>query len=142
MKTLVSEVESLGADEVVPLRNVTGPILAKVIDFCKHQLPEGTAKTSPDFLKGEDEGDVDADDDEGEFDVDSNKPKDKKLDKMSEFEAEFVNVEQPVLFDIMLVSGAPPCPEPPQVQWLSDHSSTWRVGAACMTAPKKLLLWR
>jgi len=103
VKQMVKEVESETADHVIPLANVTGPTLAKVLEYCKHRVQEDAQK-SPDFADDAAEG---ADDDEAddEFDIDNEKSKEKKVDKLSAFEQDFVSVDQTVLFDLMLVSA-------------------------------------
>lgn len=73
-QTIKHMIEDDCADSVIPLPNVTSKILAKVIEYCKKHVE--TPKT--DDRSAEDE--------------------------LKTWDAEFVKVEQPVLFDLILVS--------------------------------------
>lgn len=106
VEQMVSEVESQAAGDVIPLTNVSSTILAKVIEYCKHQLQE-TPRTS-DFLEAEADDAADEDAEEEDFDIDGDSSRKKKANKLTPFEQEFISVEQPVLFDLMLVSGSFP----------------------------------
>lgn len=65
-----------GTDEVIPLPNVPGKILAKVIEYCRFHV-EANKKTD-------------------------DKPKTE--DDVKQFDTEFVKVDQATLFDLILVS--------------------------------------
>ena len=73
------------ADNVVPLPNVTGPILAKVIQYCKKHAEAG------------DTNDGDA------------KPADESL---TNWDADFINVDQVTLVDLILVNLSLPLQKP------------------------------
>lgn len=82
MSTLIKNmVEDSGADEAIPLPNVKSAILSKVIEYCKHHKdnpPEEIAKP----LKSANLAEV-----------------------VSEWDNEFVNVEQDVLFELILAAN-------------------------------------
>ena len=74
-QTIKPMIEDDCADSVIPLPNVTSKILAKVIEYCKKH-------------------------------VDSPKTEDRSAeDELKIWDAEFVKVDQPVLFDLILVSS-------------------------------------
>ncbi|XP_047087471.1 SKP1-like protein 1 [Lolium rigidum] len=83
-QTIKHMIEDDCASNVIPLLNVTGSILAKVIEYCtKHVAAEGPV--GPD-------GDLD--------------PASKDaVDGLKKFDADFVNVEQTVLFDLILAAN-------------------------------------
>jgi hypothetical protein len=68
-----------GTDEVIPLPNVNGKILAKVIEYCAYHVEAAT--------KGPDD-----------------KPK-KSEDEVKSWDTDFVKVDQATLFDLILVGG-------------------------------------
>ena len=72
-QTIKHMVEDVSSDNAIPLPNVTGAVLAKVIEYCnKHvDTPKSDARAAEDDLKA--------------------------------FDAEFVKVEQSTLFDLILV---------------------------------------
>ncbi|KAH7848842.1 hypothetical protein Vadar_008940 [Vaccinium darrowii] len=74
-QTIKHMIEDDCADSVIPLPNVTSKILAKVIEYCKKHVE--TPKT--DDRSAEDE--------------------------LKTWDAEFVKVEQPVLFDLILAAN-------------------------------------
>jgi S-phase kinase-associated protein 1 len=90
-QTIKHMIEDDCASNVIPLLNVTGSILAKVIEYCtKHVAAEGPV--GPD-------GDADP------------ASKDDAAD-LKKFDAAFVDVEQTVLFDLILVRLPLPSPAP------------------------------
>jgi S-phase kinase-associated protein 1 len=81
-QTIKHMIEDDCASNVIPLLNVSGSILARVIEYCtKHAAAEGPA--GPD-------GDLDP-------------PSKDAADGLKKFDAEFVNVDQTILFDLILV---------------------------------------
>ncbi|KAE9450291.1 hypothetical protein C3L33_17806, partial [Rhododendron williamsianum] len=72
-QTIKHMIEDDCADSVIPLPNVTSKILAKVIEYCKKHVE--TPKTEDRSAE----------------------------DELKTWDAEFVKVEQPVLFDLILV---------------------------------------
>jgi S-phase kinase-associated protein 1 len=77
-QTVKNLVEDAGTEDVVPLPNVSGRILAKVIEYCRFHV----------------EADKKVDD----------KPS-KSEDDQKQWDTEFVKVDQATLFDLILVSG-------------------------------------
>ncbi|PSS00455.1 SKP1-like protein [Actinidia chinensis var. chinensis] len=74
-QTIKHMIEDDCADSVIPLPNVTSKILAKVIEYCKKH-------------------------------VDSPKTEDRSAeDELKTWDAEFVKVDQPVLFDLILAAN-------------------------------------
>ncbi|KAM5550087.1 SKP1-like protein 1A [Rosa sericea] len=81
--TIKHMVEDVGAENAIPLHNVTGVILGKVIEYCRKHVEEGK----------------DSDKDRaGDF----VKPADSPL---KAWDADFVKVDQSVLFDIILAAN-------------------------------------
>ena len=68
-------------DSPIPLGNVSAPILKKVIEYCKHYHETSVAGT------GEDKKD------------------EKRSDDISAWERDFCNVDQPVLFELILAAN-------------------------------------
>ena len=80
VKNMVEDVDQSSANEPIPLPNVSGRILAKVIEYCKYHsdakkgsTPERTAPTE---------------------------------DDIKAWDQEFVKVDQATLFDLILVSSS------------------------------------
>ncbi|KAF7129298.1 hypothetical protein RHSIM_Rhsim10G0207900 [Rhododendron simsii] len=74
-QTIKHMIEDDCADSVIPLPNVTSKILAKVIEYCKKHVE--TPKTEDRSAE----------------------------DELKTWDAEFVKVEQPVLFDLILAAN-------------------------------------
>jgi len=71
--------DSPGTDDLIPLPNVNGKILSKIIEFCKFHYDAN--KTGPDGKKTKSE------------------------DEIKSFDANFVQVPQPELFDLILAAN-------------------------------------
>jgi S-phase kinase-associated protein 1 len=67
-----------GTEDIIPLPNVPGKILAKVIEYCKFHV-EANKKVDDKPAKSEDD--------------------------IKQWDTEFVKVDQATLFDLILVSG-------------------------------------
>ncbi|KAK4481398.1 hypothetical protein RD792_012300 [Penstemon davidsonii] len=77
-QTIKHLIEDECADNVIPLPNVTGKILAKVIEYCKRHVDAAAAS----------------------------KAEDNKLDDdLKAFDADFVKVDQATLFDLILAAN-------------------------------------
>jgi S-phase kinase-associated protein 1 len=72
-------IEDTGGEEVIPLPNVTGKILARVIEYCKYHVEASK--------KG-----------------DGDKPA-KTEEEVKNWDAEFVKVDQGMLFDLILAAN-------------------------------------
>jgi hypothetical protein len=72
-----------GTEDIIPLPNVPGKILAKVIEYCKFHV-EANKKVDDKPAKSEDD--------------------------IKQWDTEFVKVDQATLFDLILVSSVPPSP--------------------------------
>eukprot|EP00197_Chlamydomonas_leiostraca_P004659 CAMPEP_0202865894 /NCGR_PEP_ID=MMETSP1391-20130828/6644_1 /ASSEMBLY_ACC=CAM_ASM_000867 /TAXON_ID=1034604 /ORGANISM="Chlamydomonas leiostraca, Strain SAG 11-49" /LENGTH=155 /DNA_ID=CAMNT_0049545783 /DNA_START=83 /DNA_END=550 /DNA_ORIENTATION=+ len=77
-QTVKNLIEDSGADELIPLPNVSGKILARVIEYCKFHV-EATKKVDDKPTKSEDE--------------------------VKTWDAEFVKVDQSTLFDLILAAN-------------------------------------
>ncbi|KAK9677537.1 hypothetical protein RND81_11G150100 [Saponaria officinalis] len=87
-QTIKHMIEDDCADSVIPLPNVTGKILAKVIEYCKKHVESSEKKGSSDTTTagfGSGGGVVD--------------------DELKTWDAEFVNVDQNTLFDLILAAN-------------------------------------
>ncbi|KAK9941582.1 hypothetical protein M0R45_007284 [Rubus argutus] len=82
-QTIKHMVEDVGTDAAIPVPNVTGSILGKVIEYCSKHVEEGK-------------------DSEKERMADFIKPGESPL---KAWDADFVKVEQNVLFDIILAAN-------------------------------------
>ncbi|XP_062024207.1 SKP1-like protein 1A [Rosa rugosa] len=78
-QTIKHMVEDGCADNAIPLPNVTGAILAKVIEYCKRHVEDKESKNE-----------------------DNKNGKEESLEK---FDAEFVKVDQNVRFDLILAAN-------------------------------------
>lgn len=76
--TVKNMIEDTGTDEVVPLPNVPGKILAKVIEYCKYHV-EANKKVDDKPVKSEDD--------------------------IKQWDTEFVRVDQSTLFDLILAAN-------------------------------------
>lgn len=76
--TVKNMIEDTGTDEMIPLPNVPGKILSKVIEYCKFHVEAGKQ-------------------------VD-NKPS-KTEDEVKQWDTEFVKVDQATLFDLILAAN-------------------------------------
>ena len=84
-QTLAHMVEDDCTDNGIPLPNVTGKILAKVIEYCKKHVDAAAAKT--------------------EATADGGAPSDEDL---KAWDAEFMNIDQATLFELILVRFVSP----------------------------------
>lgn len=82
--------EDLGENEdhVIPLPNVTGPILQKVIEWCAHHrsdppAPDSSASQSDDFMRQQQ----------------------RLTEDIDEWDTEFVKVDQGTLFELILAAN-------------------------------------
>lgn len=81
-QTIKHMIEDDCADNVIPLPNVTGKILSKVIEYCKRHVDAAASTTkADDKLASAAASDED----------------------LKAFDADFVNVDQATLFDLILV---------------------------------------
>ncbi|KAF5827896.1 E3 ubiquitin ligase [Dunaliella salina] len=78
-ETVKNLIEDSGAEDVIPLPNVSGKILAKVIEYCKYHVDAN--KKGPDGKPAKSEEDV------------------------KHWDAEFVKVDQSTLFDLILAAN-------------------------------------
>jgi S-phase kinase-associated protein 1 len=76
--TIKNMIEDTGVEETVPLPNVNGKVLAKIIEYCKYHV-EANKKTD-------------------------DKPAKSEEDKRT-WDAEFVKVDQATLFDLILAAN-------------------------------------
>lgn len=83
-QTIKHMIEDDCADNTIPLPNVTGKILSKVIEYCKRHVDAAASATA---VKADDK-------------VVSNAVADEDL---KAFDADFVKVDQATLFDLILV---------------------------------------
>lgn len=77
-QTVKNLIEETGADELIPLPNVSGKILARVIEYCKFHV-EANKKQDDKPAKSEDE--------------------------VKTWDADFVKVDQSTLFDLILAAN-------------------------------------
>eukprot|EP00197_Chlamydomonas_leiostraca_P014708 CAMPEP_0202867936 /NCGR_PEP_ID=MMETSP1391-20130828/9767_1 /ASSEMBLY_ACC=CAM_ASM_000867 /TAXON_ID=1034604 /ORGANISM="Chlamydomonas leiostraca, Strain SAG 11-49" /LENGTH=157 /DNA_ID=CAMNT_0049548025 /DNA_START=47 /DNA_END=520 /DNA_ORIENTATION=+ len=77
-QTVKNLIEDSGADELIPLPNVSGKILARVIEYCKYHV-EAAKKVDDKPAKSEDD--------------------------VKTWDAEFVKVDQSTLFDLILAAN-------------------------------------
>ncbi|CAN0879432.1 SKP1-like protein 4 [Linum grandiflorum] len=79
-ETIKNLIEDIGTDEAIPLQNVTGPILGKVIEYCRKHAEAAAAKAvSQDPVAIEDD--------------------------LKQWDKEFVKVEHDPLFDLILAAN-------------------------------------
>eukprot|EP01088_Endostelium_zonatum_P008289 TRINITY_DN20_c0_g1_i2.p1 TRINITY_DN20_c0_g1~~TRINITY_DN20_c0_g1_i2.p1 ORF type:complete len:164 (+),score=40.09 TRINITY_DN20_c0_g1_i2:43-534(+) len=80
VKHMMDDIESSSEDIPIPLPNVTGKILSKVIEYCKyhHEHPEAPADEKKD---------------------------EKRTDDISPWDKEFCDVDQPTLFELILAAN-------------------------------------
>ena len=78
--TLKDLIDDAGVENAVPLPNVTGKILSKVVDYCKYHTEHPTAQ-------GEDKKD------------------EKRTDDIIPWDLEFCKVDQPTLFELILAAN-------------------------------------
>ncbi|XP_062023028.1 SKP1-like protein 1A [Rosa rugosa] len=78
-QTIKHMVEDGCADNAIPLPNVTGVILAKVIEYCKRHVEDKESKNEDN--------------------------KNDKEESLKKFDAEFVKVDRNVLFDLILAAN-------------------------------------
>jgi S-phase kinase-associated protein 1 len=71
--------EGVGTENAIPLPNVTGKILSKVIDYCKYHLEHPTTTSEE-------------------------KKDDKRTDDIIPWDLEFCKVDQATLFELILVT--------------------------------------
>ncbi|PRQ21910.1 putative S-phase kinase-associated protein [Rosa chinensis] len=78
-QTIKHMVEDGCADNAIPLPNVTGAILAKVIEYCKRHVEDKESKNEDN--------------------------KNDQEESLKKFDADFVDVDQGVLFDLILAAN-------------------------------------
>uniref|UniRef100_A0A7C8ZBF3 SKP1-like protein n=1 Tax=Opuntia streptacantha TaxID=393608 RepID=A0A7C8ZBF3_OPUST len=78
-QTIKHMIEDDCADNAIPLPNVTGKILSKVIEYCKKHVDAAAAKSSDERSSSDDE--------------------------LKAWDAEFVKVDQNTLFDLILAAN-------------------------------------
>ncbi|XP_010690359.2 SKP1-like protein 1B [Beta vulgaris subsp. vulgaris] len=83
-QTIKHMIEDDCADNAIPLPNVTGKILSKVIEYCKKHVESAAAKSSTEDRSS------------------SNSTADEEL---KSWDAEFVKVDQNTLFDLILAAN-------------------------------------
>ncbi|KAL2937079.1 SKP1-like protein 4 [Bienertia sinuspersici] len=83
-QTIKHMIEDDCADSAIPLPNVTGKILAKVIEYCKKHVEAAAAKSSSEDRSS------------------SNSAAD---DELKNWDSEFVKVDQNTLFDLILAAN-------------------------------------
>ena len=81
IKNLIDDIEEVDEDSAIPVPNVSGTILAKVIEYCEHQHKENPTPVVED--KGEE----------------------KRTDDISPWDAEFCKVDQSTLFELILAAN-------------------------------------
>lgn len=81
-QTIKHMIEDDCADNVIPLPNVTGKILSKVIEYCKRHVEAAASATKADDKLASAVSD----------------------EELKAFDADFVKVDQATLFDLILVS--------------------------------------
>merc|ERR1712065_96600 len=74
-ETIKNLIEDAGVDAPIPLPNVTGKILAKVVEYCKYNTEHPTA-------------------------VSEDKKDEKRTDDIIGWDLDFCKVDQPTLFDL------------------------------------------
>ncbi|CAN0877217.1 SKP1-like protein 4, partial [Linum grandiflorum] len=79
-ETIKNLIEDIGTDDVIPLQNVTGPILGKVIEYCHKHAEAAAAKAV-----SQDPVAIDND--------------------LKQWDKEFANVEHDPLFDLILAAN-------------------------------------
>jgi len=80
IKNMLEDMEGLGSETAIPLPNVTGKILTKVIDYCRYHLEHPTP-------------------------VSEDKKDDKSTDNISPWDTEFCKVDQATLFELILAAN-------------------------------------
>lgn len=80
-KTIENLIQDAGTDLPIPLPNVTGKILTKVVEFCKHVI-----ENPPSVAKEETKAEL-------------------RTDDLTEWEKEFCNVDQTTLFEMILAAN-------------------------------------
>lgn len=83
-QTIKHMIEDDCADNAIPLPNVTGTILAKVIEYCKKHVDAAASKSSAEDNRSTTNSAAD--------------------DELKTWDAEFVKVDQNTLFDLILVT--------------------------------------
>jgi len=78
-ETIKNLIEDSGIESAIPLPNVTGKILAKVIEYCKYHSEHPT--------------------------VPKNKEEKKQTDDIIQWDLEFCKVDQPTLFELILAAN-------------------------------------
>ncbi len=80
-ETIKNLIEDAGVDAPIPLPNVSGKTLAKVIEFCKYHIEHPTVSAAP--AAGEDK-------------------KEKRSDDLVGWDVDFCKVDQATLFELIL----------------------------------------
>jgi S-phase kinase-associated protein 1 len=77
-ETVKNLIEDAGTDDVVPLPNVTGKILAKVVEYCKYHVDNP---------------------------IEDKKDGEKRTDDIIGWDLDFCKVDQPTLFELILAAN-------------------------------------
>nr|CCG34080.1 SCF ubiquitin ligase [uncultured eukaryote] len=80
IKNMLEDMEGVGSDTAIPLPNVTGKILAKVIEYCKYHKANPTP-------------------------VSEEKKDEKRTDDIIPWDLEFCKVDQATLFELILAAN-------------------------------------
>eukprot|EP01136_Pigoraptor_vietnamica_P044979 Opistho-1_new@22382 len=80
VKNMIEDLGVEGDDTPIPLPNVTGPILTKVIEYCRHHKDDPPA-------------------------VEEDESKEKRSDDIDAWDAEFCKVDQGTLFELILAAN-------------------------------------
>jgi len=80
IKNMLEDMEGVGSEAPIPLPNVTGKILAKVIEYCKYHLEHPTPQSEE-------------------------KKDEKRTDDIIPWDSEFCKVDQATLFELILAAN-------------------------------------
>ncbi|KAJ1998659.1 hypothetical protein H4R26_005377 [Coemansia thaxteri] len=90
IRNILSDVGS--SDKPIPVPNVSGPILTKIIEYCRHHRNEPARRQPPDsYLLEENDS--------------SEAAVQRAVEQMDEFDHQFCRVDQGTLFDIILAAN-------------------------------------
>jgi S-phase kinase-associated protein 1 len=78
-ETIKNLIEDAGTEESVPLPNVTGRILSKVVEYCKYHIEHPSTE--------------------------ERKPEEKRTDDIIGWDLDFCKVDQPTLFELVLAAN-------------------------------------
>lgn len=78
--TVKNAIEDAGIEHAIPLPNVSGKILVKVVEYCKHHVDDPVV-------------------------VSEDKTNEKRTDDITDWDASFCDVDQATLFDLILAAN-------------------------------------